>query len=157
MPGGDRDGGGHGEALLVAGSPVVLKGRMDRIAEKDGRYGVIDYKTRQSFPKSVYLGDEETLPGSYQLPFYVYLLEASGKPVDSCSLYILTDGEYKHLYREEAKAWADREQVEELVGTMFAQIKRLAEGIESGDYMVEENECGGCPYRPVCRARYALG
>ncbi len=157
-------------SLRLPEKGVLLKGRIDRLASKQTAdcshpLSVIDYKKSVPFRKKDYLGTE-TLPASYQLPFYTYLLEAAGAEVASCSFYDITKGRYIHLYGDDdnklfssvggRKPWLGREGMEKLVTVMLAQLEHLKNGIDSGDYSTPEEECSSCPLRTICRERYIL-
>jgi hypothetical protein len=142
--------------LEVSDNTVLLKGRIDRLSQTGNGTAVIDYKRTLRLTKKDCIGND-TLPVTYQLPFYVYLLENNGIPVSSCSYYGMRNGTYKHLFGEDLKgAWLDREGLDCLTEVMEMQLERLLAGMKEGDYRVTENECGGCPYRSVCREKYTL-
>ncbi len=144
------------ETLTVKENTVLLKGRIDRLSKNEKGTAVIDYKRSARLSKKDCVGND-TLPVTYQLPFYAYLLEKNGTPVSSCSYYGMRDGAYKHLFGEELKgAWLDRDGLDRLVELMELQLERVLAGMKEGDYRVTENECGGCAFRAVCREKYTL-
>lgn len=144
------------ESLAVNENTVLLKGRIDRLSQTDNGTAVIDYKRTLRLTRKDCIGND-TLPVTYQLPFYAYLLENNGIPVSSCSYYGMRNGTYKHLFGENLKgAWLDRNGLDRLTELMELQLERLLAGMKEGDYRVTGNECGGCPYRSVCREKYTL-
>ncbi|MEW5817382.1 MAG: PD-(D/E)XK nuclease family protein, partial [Spirochaetota bacterium] len=140
---------------------AILKGKIDRISQKDGWHAIIDYKKKNRVKKKEVLGDPESAltPSSYQIPFYVYLAELNGLSVKSASYYDIENAAYTHVFHNTApKAWADRRKMDELAVFLKGEIDSMVKNIREGNYQSPsaEQRCEACNFRTVCRRKFSL-
>lgn len=82
------------ESLSAAVAGALLSGKIDRVSYRDGRALVVDYKKHSAPSLREIRGEAGSPPSSFQLPFYVHLLESRGTPVDRAGYYDLQEGKY---------------------------------------------------------------
>jgi len=136
---------------------ILLTGRIDRIARKDDRYHLIDYKNSGYVSKGN-VAVEPGATGSYQIPFYTLLCRNSGIDVEGASYYILSEGKFSRFFgAEDGKAWFSREETLALAENVRAAAALMAGRIAEGDYGATAGDlCGDCGFRVVCRIRYVI-
>ena len=148
------------EATLAgtASDGTPIEGRVDRIAERDGVCALVDYKKRIGVRRNGMKPLDDVLE-SYQIPFYLILMEQSGRKTEYASYYGLEDGKFEHVYHRDAgDSWLSPEEAKLAMrmvdGFVVAMMRRIGEG----DFTAGEDEdaCGGCPFRGVCRKRYRV-
>jgi len=131
---------------------VKLTGRIDRIAENSKGAGVVDYKKSRT-PKS---GDIfSARPTSFQIPFYILLLTASGRKTDWAAYYSMEEKKYIMVLDNEPE-------LQEHAGRNLAEtIDGMIENIERGDFSMataaKKINCRFCPYQGICRHNFILG
>jgi RecB family exonuclease len=113
---------------------ILLTGRIDRIARKDDRYHLIDYKNSGYVSKGN-VAVEPGATGSYQIPFYTLLCRNSGIDVEGASYYILSEGKFSRFFgAEDGKAWFSRGETLALAENVRAAAALMAGRIAEGDY-----------------------
>jgi RecB family exonuclease len=132
--------------------PLLLNGRIDRVVSlnppENTQVAVIDYKKGNPDVKRV----TEHLE-SYQLPLYRFLLTHSNAvSVVNASYYSIKDEKYYTLwdYEDDPSAILCDEQLQQ-------RLDSLLEAVQGGHLMAtpSKKHCGTCPYRSLCRRRYA--
>lgn len=124
------------EAELTAKvGPFTLKGRIDRIDEKDGDLFVLDYKTG-SYEMTNEKKLEETT--DFQLVFYHHLARNLG-PVEACGIYDLKKGEivFDPLIEEK----------KEFLELRLHQMAQPEQNFEKTD---NRQRCRYCEYQLIC-------
>ncbi|MEI8017026.1 MAG: PD-(D/E)XK nuclease family protein [Schlesneria sp.] len=147
-------GFGNGDNL------VNLRGRIDRVdvGSYEGRpaYVVVDYKTGQR-PS---LKNDDLLSGrSIQLPLYLLAVKRLGLVTPDAVPYqmgfwALRDTGFKPGMGRSKFEPLDATVIQSLEILLDELLPRLAEGIRSGTFVVENNDpncTGRCLYRTVCR------
>ncbi|WP_321300594.1 PD-(D/E)XK nuclease family protein [uncultured Sphaerochaeta sp.] len=140
------------ESYEVEQFPLLINGRIDRVISlnppEDTRLAVIDYKKGVPEVKRV-SGHLE----SFQLPIYRFLL-AHGRDVSvaNASYYSVKDEKYYTLWAREddPSAILCEEQLQQ-------RLESLLDAVQGGHLMAtpSKKHCGSCPYRSLCRRRYA--
>ncbi len=131
---------------------VKLAGRIDRITVNSKGMGVVDYKKSKT-PKSRDIF--EVRPTSFQIPFYILLLAASGKKIDWAAYYSMEEKKYIMVLDNEPE-------LQEYAGRNLAEtIEGMIENIENGDFTMATTankiNCRFCPYPGICRHNFILG
>ena len=138
--------------LQPEGRKVKLTGRIDRIAENSKGMGVVDYKKSKT-PKSRDIFGAR--PTSFQIPFYILLLAASGRNADWAAYYSMEEKKY-------IMALDNEPELQEYAGRNLAEtIEGMIKNIERGDFSMattaKKINCRFCPYEGICRHNFILG
>jgi RecB family exonuclease len=140
------------EELWLRHQDVVLNGRIDRIVDLDppqgSRVGVVDFKKGEA-PMTQLTRE----PKSYQLPLYQRLVEGARDLVcANASYYSIKEGRYRSLWESE-----DAQEALYASEALDQRIASLAAAVEEGRLAAtpSQESCSGCPYRMLCRRRYA--
>ncbi|MFK7811460.1 MAG: PD-(D/E)XK nuclease family protein [Maribacter sp.] len=117
--------------------PVVLKGKLDRIDQKDGMLRIIDYKTGKVESKNVEIVNWEEITTEYdyskafQLLCYA-LMYNDKNPIENIESGIisfknLTSGLLKFATKDKKGSWAKKDQIitQEIISNFQEQLKRL--------------------------------
>jgi len=147
--------------------PAVLVGKIDRLTcggERDRApraaqglaegYTVLDYKKNRLPARTAVLGPA---PTSFQMPFYVHLLETHGCPVRRVLYYSFEKKRFQALLRPGNPA--DRAQMDAAVAGVLERLARMCERLQRGDYSLQgagQAACSGCPFPALCRSRYVV-
>jgi RecB family exonuclease len=142
--------------LPLPGQQVRLTGKIDRISRVDGRVGLVDYKKRR-LPRGAEIFGEEA--SSFQVPFYLYLLEKLGRNPEWAAYYSIEDRKYRFLFHpDRPKTDAGPEEVRQALAGLEERIRRTIEGIREGDFRPadrpEPAACLYCPLRGLCRSKF---
>ena len=120
---------------------INIKGIIDRIDERDGKYAILDYKTGNI--RKTYVKDELM---NVQLPFYVLLLDESGY-TKAESIIELGFYDLKKDFRLKTEK-IDMKRFRDEINEIFNLI--LDE--DSSFYFTpQEERCNMCPYRQICK------
>ena len=131
---------------------IELKGKIDRVSFKGDKTAIIDYKKNNHIKKSDIYSDT---PVSFQIPFYIYLVEKSGLKVSSASYYNVTKIKYDHVYNPDAKKpWLSEDEINILIDMMEKSIKGMYDRITKGDFSVDPDGCNSCSFRRICRTKF---
>lgn len=129
------------ELVWPDGTAFSLSGRIDRVDQIPGGYGVVDYKTGRSLrisPSTVY--DRGRL---LQHALYALVVEKLVGPVVQSSYYFVRPGSVQrwvHFPRPDSNA-------------LHEVIRGVLGPLESGAFLATENrekDCMFCDYRPIC-------
>lgn len=135
-------------------SKVELNGRIDRVSFKGDKTAIIDYKKKNHLTKADMRTDGNG-PSTFQIPFYIYLVEKSGFKISSASYYNVTDCKYDHVYNlDEGKPWCTEEEMKILIDQLEKSVSLMNERIKEGDFSVHPDGCGSCSFRRICRTKY---
>ena len=144
-------------AMEDAETGCLLKGRIDRISESpDEKILIVDYKKKNSVKQGDIAGES---PVSFQMPFYMMLMDGTGRETEEIAYYSIEGERYIHVMNpEQKKAWFTKEQMEEASAVMNEAVQRMTEGVMKGEYPLTRNEdsCKYCSFRYVCRDKYAV-
>ena len=154
---------------------AALVGRLDRVSvDPKGQLTVVDYK-RNELPKKVAqkggsadaiglrdmeesarVADRDAI-SSYQIPFYVLLLELSGYGVGSAAYYSLEGGNADIVFDDagESRTIMSRARMDEVIDHLRSRIAGLVSDVRSGTYSCQDN-CDGCAFRGICRNRFVV-
>ena len=137
---------------------VELSGRIDRVSFKGDKTAIIDYKKKNHLKKAD-MNPEGNGPSTFQIPFYIYLVEKSGLKVSSASYYDVTNCKYDHVYNPEAipktgKPWCTEEEMIILIDQLEKNVRLMDERIKGGDFSVHPDGCVSCSFRRICRTKY---
>ncbi|TVR93983.1 MAG: PD-(D/E)XK nuclease family protein [Spirochaetaceae bacterium] len=145
--------------IALAELPVLLSGRIDRIAAlPDGEYVFLDYK-RKNIPKSKQLTPGEHGPESLQLPLYDLMLrEEYGRPAQAAYYVGIESTKYEAVFGPaERKSYLDAEHREAAVESVRALIQSCVAGIQAGEYQLPDAAgCENCDFPGICRAKFHL-
>ncbi len=148
----------HGRSIAFEASyeveqfPLLINGRIDRVVSlnppKNTKLAVIDYKKGIPEVRKV-SGHLE----SFQLPLYRFLLtHTDDVSVANASYYSVKEEKYYTLWAQEndPSAILCDEQLQQ-------RLESLREAVQGGNLMAtpSKKHCGTCPYRSLCRRRYA--
>ncbi len=137
---------------------IELTGRIDRVSFRGDKTAIIDYKKNNRLKKGDMVVDENG-PATFQIPFYIYLVEKSGLNVNSASYYNVTDCRYNYVHNLEPvlkkdKPWCSEEEISSLIYKMEESIGKMDKRIRSGDFSVHPDGCDSCDFRRICRTKY---
>lgn len=135
------------------GTPVLLKGFVDRLSVSGDQVVLIDYKTNVYSKKSEFspYGD----PKSVQLPAYAWLAEQEGRKPTRALYYDITKGKYAPVLDSGKETWTDPATFDRWTADVPRRAAEMAEAVRRGDYSIpEDGACAGCDYRMVCRVKY---
>ncbi|MCK5201210.1 MAG: PD-(D/E)XK nuclease family protein, partial [Spirochaetales bacterium] len=128
-------------------SKVELTGRIDRVSFKGDKTAIIDYKKKNHLKKAD-MNTEGNGPSTFQIPFYIYLVEKSGLKVSSASYYDVTNCKYDHVYNPEAKkSWCSEDEMALLIDKLEKSINFMDKRIKEGNFSVHPDGCGSCSFR----------
>ena len=130
---------------------VLLRGKIDRISEDSGGYLVVDYKKKRTPTRGEIFGEQ---PVSYQMPFYVALMRATGLEVRRAAYYSIEEARYLWVTGGR-RSMADGPTMEQALRRLEQAIAGMAAALASGDFTVPRT-CASCGRRGICRARFAL-
>ncbi len=135
---------------------INLRGKVDRISVSgsSGRRCLVDYK--KNFRLSLEsLNPPEGMPSSFQLFFYMFLVESAGLDVHHVAYYNFTKDRYIDLFSEEGgKKVLSRDDIDARIDEMLLSIKKMKDRIANGDFTVES--CGSCDLRNICRKKFTV-
>ena len=137
---------------------VSLTGKIDRVSEKEEKAVLVDYK-RSSW--GLVKGAVVTEPGgsgSYQIPFYLVLMEAVPNiRVDKAAYYFLEEGKYQFFFGGD-KSWFSEEEAEGFKGILRDSIVIMRDYIREGRYTTPSPKegCDSCRFRGICRTKYVV-
>ncbi len=160
---------GELEESLTARGPiegVILEGKIDRVSYRDGQALIVDYKKHHHPSLRDIRGQEGERASSFQIPFYVHLLERRGTPVGWAGYYDIEEGRYAPVLEERPEGAdraarqgpLDREEMTLLRGKLEEWIAEMASGLRGGDYRTPDSQrgCEACALRSICRKRYTV-
>jgi RecB family exonuclease len=139
----------HRLQLGIPGEAVILTGKIDRISRRGEEIMLLDYKKNRLPSKTDIFGSE---PVSFQMPFYLYLMEENGLPAARAVYYSLEQQRFLTV-------WEREEGLEDGSGRLLEQISCMVRDVRAGLYPSLRRSgpaCRTCAFRGVCRARYAL-
>ncbi len=140
------------ESYEVEQFPLLINGRIDRVVSlnppENTKLAVIDYK--KGVPDVKRASDHLE---SFQLPIYRFLLTHDRDvSVANASYYSVMDQKYYTLWAQEddPPAILCEEQLQQ-------RLESLLDAVQGGQLMAtpSKKHCGTCPYRSLCRRRYA--
>lgn len=137
---------------------IELTGRIDRVSFKGDKTAIVDYKKKNHLKKGDMVAGGSG-PATFQIPFYIYLVEKSGLKVTSASYYDVTDCRYNHVHNTEPvlkkdKPWCSEEDISNLVLKMEESVGEMNERIRLGNFSVHPDGCNSCSFRRICRTKY---
>ncbi len=147
---------------------VLLEGKIDRVSYRDGEALVVDYKKHRHPTLREIRGQDGERPASFQIPFYIHLLERRGTPVGWAGYYDIDEGRYSpvldaHSGQGDAggsrrQVPLDRDEMTELRGVLDASVTEMAARLRAGAFQTPDTQmgCEACPLRSICRKRYAV-
>ncbi|MBN1686718.1 MAG: PD-(D/E)XK nuclease family protein, partial [Spirochaetales bacterium] len=135
---------------------VVLRGRIDRISERQGSYIVVDYKTNVGRKVAGMVTPEGALY-SFQVPVYVLLVEGNYGPVSQALYYDINKANYDSVFGGE-KPWFDDEWRENLLLQTKETVAAMSQAIGESHYEtpVPKGGCDPCELRSICREKYRV-
>lgn len=154
-----------GQEALPAGAtpspagPAALVGQIDRItagpAAQDTGYTLLDYKKNRLPTRGEIFGQA---PTSFQMPFYVHLMETQGYPVTRALYYSFEQGRFQAVLRPGHPE--ERLELDGAVAATLDRLRSMSERLHLGDYSLGPaggTDCAGCPFPALCRMRYVVG
>ena len=136
---------------------IHLSGRIDRIVCLEEGYLLIDYKLQNTPSAGEIFGSE---PSSFQIPFYILLMEKNGLPVTRAAYYSMQRKEYRYVLAPAGgpKAMADSTVMAPAMETCLEAVRDMAGRLRSGNYLIQNSKqnCRYCGYRSICRTKYGL-
>ncbi|MBN1834471.1 MAG: PD-(D/E)XK nuclease family protein, partial [Spirochaetales bacterium] len=145
------------EAPCEGEPEVLLVGTIDRVSSRDARTTVVDYKKREVPTAGRILGPDSS---SFQIPFYLLLMEANGRPVDRAAYYSIEKRSYTFVLGGRRAPALTRELRAELLGRLGERIRDMVARLRAGDYSIgapSSETCRRCAHGGICRRRYLLG
>jgi ATP-dependent helicase/nuclease subunit B len=146
-------------SLLAGGEAIHFEGKIDRLDQRAGDVGVIDYKSGRLDKREL---KQKLLFSDFQLPLYLYAARASGhREARNAAWFSLRTGTTVHL----SEVVPDPE-LEDMLATDPAVRARLAQeekpnlanAVEQlvttarkGQFGMRPKDCGSCGFRAVCR------
>ena len=140
---------------------VILNGRIDRIAsivqqDKEKILAIIDFK--KSFSGSLAKYRDSVNIASHQLPFYAKLLREIG--INNSDANVEIGSYYGVEQAKYSKIWTNRnlEVRDNLIDAVDKNIELMVNQLKKGIVTAtpSKESCQFCPFRQVCRRRYAL-
>jgi len=137
---------------------IELTGRIDRVSLKGDKAAIVDYKKKNHIKKRDMIAGENG-PATFQIPFYIYLVEKYGLKVNSASYYDVTESKYNYVHNMEPvlkkdKPWCSEEEIISLVIKLEESISEMDERIRLGDFKVHPDGCDSCGFRRICRTKF---
>ncbi|MFP4376060.1 MAG: PD-(D/E)XK nuclease family protein [Spirochaetales bacterium] len=162
----------HHEAL-----DILLVGRVDRVTRSpSGDLTLVDYKRRKTPAKGTQNGGNASAVGieglseseldelaasisSFQIPFYIFMIESHGQQVETALYYSLEEGEATAVFYSLGEASLGkpvmtRDRMDEVVVMLERRLGHAAAGIRAGDYRC--GSCETCHFRSICRSRFVV-
>ncbi|MDD5531011.1 MAG: PD-(D/E)XK nuclease family protein [bacterium] len=150
---------------LLNNQEVRLRGRVDRIDDRNGEIHILDYKTGSTahFPSDKNFPDSsreewyKTL-NSVQLPFYImlYLEKNKGFPVDKINSSLMLFGtkviKEMPLFKDGVSRDVLFNKYKEAILTLLEEI--LSKNIEFKSTKDFEKECVWCSYKNICGTQW---
>ena len=140
----------HRLQLRLREEAVLLSGKIDRISTRDEETVLLDYKKNRLPSKTDIFGPE---PVSFQMPFYLLLMEENGLPASRAVYYSLEQQRFLTV-------WERPEEGLDTEGSrLLEKVAAMVRDIRGGAYPALRQggpPCRNCAFRGVCRARYAL-
>jgi DNA helicase-2/ATP-dependent DNA helicase PcrA len=127
------------ESFSLSKDNVVIRGRWDRVDEKEGKVYIIDYKTSEV---SKHKDANQRAKKSVQLGIYALVWkEKYGKLPHRVELHFIENdliGSVEKTESDLAKTWD--------------KIKKVEQGIRQADFSAKPNyqACSYCPYNEIC-------
>ena len=162
---------GELEESFVSDGPiegVLLEGKIDRVSYRDGEALVVDYKKHRHPSLREIRGSVGERPVSFQIPFYVHLLEKRGTPVGWAGYYDIDEGSYAPVMDARSGGGAtgasarqlplDRDEMAALRGRLEESVVEMAMRLRAGAYQTGDAQkgCEACTLRSICRTRYTV-
>jgi CRISPR/Cas system-associated exonuclease Cas4 (RecB family) len=95
------------------------------------------------------------MPATFQIPFYIYLVEKSGLKVSSASYYNVTKAKYDHVYNPDAKkSWCSVDDMAGLIIRLEESVDLMNKRIRDGNFSIHPDGCDSCTFRRICRTKY---
>lgn len=135
----------------------LLEGRIDKIlglSESESKeIVVIDYKKSYTLRRSQYDVESSGEGRSYQLPMYAKVMEAQGYSAVEAAYYNAQEAKFVCIWKR-----TEDQRKTELLKDLDSKLKAMTEGLKSSDFIASpsKNHCRNCPYRQLCRRRYAF-
>jgi RecB family exonuclease len=148
------------EVRLIVPAPdidAVLVGTVDRIDRNPNGYTLIDYK-KKTVPTRGELFSREAV--SLQMPFYIHLMELTGRSVTRAAYYSFENRRFYYLFGGPRTNMASEEEVHRVAAEVPRRIVEMRERISAGDFRIDASAstgCSRCSLRGVCRSGYSLG
>jgi ATP-dependent helicase/DNAse subunit B len=145
------------EAPFEADPEVLLVGKIDRVSV--GQFGttVVDYKKKKTPSEREIFAPDAT---SLQIPFYLCLMQAQGRPVQRAAYYSIEEGRYRFVLGDRNGAAVPTPLLGETLQGLEQRIREMARRIREGDYTIpraEASACRSCDLPELCRRRYLMG
>jgi CRISPR/Cas system-associated exonuclease Cas4 (RecB family) len=120
---------------------INIKGIIDRIDERDGKYAILDYKTGNI--RKTYVKDKLM---NVQLPFYVLLLDESGytKAENVVELGFYDLKKDFRLKTEKIDMKRFRDEINKIFDLILDEDSSFC-------FTPQEEKCNMCPYRQICK------
>jgi hypothetical protein len=156
---------------------MLLAGRVDRVTSgPSGDLTLVDYKRRSVPTKKAQNGNNAQAVGvaslseseldqladeisSFQIPFYLYMIESHGGNVGTACYYSLEEGKPSVVFAESGQTIPGRpamtrDRMEEIVVLLKRRLKQVADRLRAGDYRC--GSCEQCRFRGICRSRFVV-
>jgi len=162
----------HHEAL-----DLLLVGRVDRVTRSpSGDLTLVDYKRKRVPPKGAQSGGSGSALGieglseteldqlaaeisSFQIPFYLFMIESHGQQVETAVYYSLEEGEATAVFfspgeNSLGKPVMTRDRMAEVLVLLERRLGDVAAKVRAGDYRC--GTCETCHFRSICRSRFVV-
>ena len=129
------------EEFSVTQDNVIIRGRLDRVDEKQGRIHIIDYKTAEVKKQA---DADKRAKESLQLAIYALAWQAKHQKLPyRTELYFIENG----LVGSVAKEIKD-------IKKTWDKIKKVEQGIRKANFAAKPNTrtCSYCAYNNICPA-----
>ncbi len=137
---------------------ICLVGKIDLISKSDDLYTLIDYKKNKLPGRNSILGPE---PTSFQMPFYIYLMNENGMEVGRAAYYSMERKRFIYIINPDKSAMAHDEEIACSIEGLKMRIVQMASGIRNGRYLglslTKKEACRYCACHGICRTKYILG
>jgi hypothetical protein len=148
---------------IDTGLDIRFNGKIDRVSVNPdtGAALLIDYKKRNPPDKKRVAaitpeGEEDALL-SFQIPFYLFLLEKQGADVEGASYYSIEKSRWDHVFSETGKkAWTSKDTMVGIQSRMYELAGRMGASLRAGEFMAPQGGCVPCTFRPICRMKYSI-
>ncbi len=151
------------QEYFVEGPTVRLEGRIDRISSDADGVLLVDYKRSDRVKRKDVRPKESTdaplRPATFQIPFYVKLIESRGMRVKTAAYYAVEKSKYNLVFDEgERKAWMGRDELDQLLAATEEAVREMELRVRGGGWMVPDPRagCEACRFRSVCRMKYSV-
>jgi RecB family exonuclease len=138
---------------------IQLTGTIDRIMEREGERALVDYK-KKNLPSRGDLSGPRA--NSFQMPVYLALMEANGKPVQRALYYSIENKKYRTVTapKGSGRMMVEAEDLPGLNKNMMDRVRDMADRINRGDYSIagrmDTKACRYCDFEAVCRKKYSF-